>query len=33
MKTGKFKMAFLLAGLIVFSASQAMAQPHCCNSN
>jgi Spy/CpxP family protein refolding chaperone len=33
MKTGKFKMAFLLAGLIIFSASQAMAQPHCCNSN
>ena len=33
MKTGKFKMAFLLAGLIVFSASQAMAQHHCCNSN
>lgn len=33
MKTGKFKMAFLLVGLIVFSASQAMAQHHCCNSN
>lgn len=32
MKTKNFKLTFLLAGLIVFSASQAMAQPHCCNS-
>ena len=33
MKTRNFKLSFLLAGLIIFSASQAMAQPHCCNSN
>ena len=33
MKTRNFKLTFLLAGLIIFSASQAMAQPHCCNSN
>jgi hypothetical protein len=33
MKTRNFKLTFLLAGLIVFSASQAMAQPHFCNSN
>lgn len=32
MKTINFKLTFLLAGLIVFSASQAMAQPHCYNS-
>ncbi|MEE4198690.1 MAG: hypothetical protein V2I54_13710 [Bacteroidales bacterium] len=33
MKTGKFKLTFLLTGLIIFLASQAMAQHHCCNSN
>jgi len=33
MKTRNFKLTFFIAGLIIFSASQAMAQPHCCNSN
>jgi Spy/CpxP family protein refolding chaperone len=32
MKTRNFKLTFLLAGLIIFSVSQTMAQPHCCNS-
>ncbi|WP_291856908.1 hypothetical protein [Marinilabilia sp.] len=33
MKTKNFRLTFLLAGLIIFSASQSMAQHHCCNSN
>ncbi|MCF8303599.1 MAG: periplasmic heavy metal sensor [Bacteroidales bacterium] len=33
MKTRNFRFTFFLAGLIIFSASQSMAQHHCCNSN
>lgn len=33
MKTRIFKLTFLLSGLFALSASQVMAQPHCCNSN
>lgn len=33
MKTMKFKLIFLLIGLIIFSASQVMAQYYCTNSN
>mgnify|MGYP003638015076 CR=1 FL=1 len=32
MKTRKIKWTFLLGILVLFSASQVMAQPHCCNS-
>lgn len=32
MKTRNLKLTFLLAGIVVFSVSQAMAQPHCYNS-
>jgi Spy/CpxP family protein refolding chaperone len=33
MKTRKIKLTFLLGVLVLFSASQAMAQHYCCNSN
>jgi hypothetical protein len=33
MKSKRFRLTLVLAGLIVFSASQAIAQQYCCNSN